>query len=117
MVPPNTPPTYGDMQSGEGKPGQNSLTPSEKVFAVHFILYVDPSIAGSAEPYFDPSYGVTYADQADFESTAVAGYATFEANSPGTTVVWTDYGTRKIGGTVNICFAAGSSPGVYGACY
>lgn len=115
MVPANVPPTYGYMTSGTGLPGQNSGTPSEKFFGSHYILQISADLAGGAGPYFDPSYGVTYEDPADFEANAVAGYGTWRANS-GTTPVWSDWGVTQVGGAVNICFQIGSAPGSYPAC-
>jgi hypothetical protein len=83
MVP--GPPSYGDLTSGFGTPGQNSPTPSEKIFDLHFIVDVldanllssfstlVPAVASSG-PFFDPSYGRAYSNAADFESQAIAGY-------------------------------------------
>lgn len=74
-------PQFGDLQSGIGLAGQNSGTPSEKVFNYHFIVKVDevPDIGG---PYFDPSYGATYEDNCDFEDQAIAGYGEPNPNLP-----------------------------------
>ena len=117
MVPPNTPPKYGDLTSLTGIAGQNSPTPSEKFFGRHFILSVGSSIAGGAGPYFDPSYGVTYAGQSAFESTAVGGYAAFAVtNYSGPTPISSNFGVRRPSGAVNICFAVESAPGSWGAC-
>jgi hypothetical protein len=117
MVPPNAPPKYGDLTSSTGIAGQNSPTPSEKLFGRHFILSVSPSVAGTAGPYFDPSYGVTYAGQSAFEGTAVGGYAAWVVtNYTGTTAISSNYGVRRPSGTVNICFAVESAPGSWGAC-
>jgi len=51
-----------------GADGQNSPTPAEKIFGRHFIL----SLNGI---YYDPSYGLTYTNAADFQAQAVAGFA------------------------------------------
>ncbi len=69
MVPPLQNNVYGDLTSLAGLAGQNTATPSEKVFARHFIVQ-----QGTA--YYDPSYGATYSGPSDFQSKAVAGYAT-----------------------------------------
>jgi len=75
-------PKYGDLVSKATLPGQNSAPPSEKMFGSHFIVKVLPPPPGqppvvdpSADQYFDPSYGVTYTDQFNFETKAVDGYA------------------------------------------
>jgi hypothetical protein len=61
---------YGDLTNVNGTAGQNSLTPSEKVFADHaFIRY--PSGSGR---YYDPSYGLTYDDPPSFEAKAIDGF-------------------------------------------
>ncbi len=68
MVPDPPGSVYGDLTNVNGLPGQNSPKPSEKIFALHFIV----NAAGS---YYDPSYGVTYTGAAGFETSAIAGYA------------------------------------------
>ena len=69
---------FGQMISQTGLPGQNSMTPSEKVFGAHFIVKDTFGTSGSVL-YYDPSYGVTYLNACDplqgFEYKAVAGYA------------------------------------------
>lgn len=74
-------PVFGDLTSLTGLPGQNSPTPSEKAFNLHFIVKV-PSVPGIGGPYFDPSYGVTYTGACDFEAKAVAGYGEQIPNQP-----------------------------------
>ena len=64
---------FGDITNELGLPGQNTTTPSEKIFGRHFIVKVDPSI--SLTPYFDPSYGAQYMNALDFQSQAVKAYA------------------------------------------
>lgn len=72
MVPaPPTPPGFGDAVNGTGIPGQNSMTPSQKAFGVHFILEVTGM---GPEPFYDPSYGVTYNGPSGFATKAVDGY-------------------------------------------
>ena len=61
--------SYGDISNLYGASGQNTSTPSEKIFPDHAIVYV-----GST--YYDPSYGLTYTDTFDFAAKAVAGYWT-----------------------------------------
>jgi len=63
---------YGDLVNKPGKEGQRSPTPSQKFFTRHFIVHATlPSIGG---PYFDPSYGVTYANEAAVQAV-LAGFA------------------------------------------
>jgi hypothetical protein len=82
MVPHSPLDLYGDLISQPGLPGQNSNPPSEKIFGNHKILRVDPSITLVSDPYFDPSYGVTYTDAAAFERNAVDGYmALFDSDN------------------------------------
>ena len=64
--------SYGDCQSLPGIAGQNTTTPSEKVFGGHAIIEI-PNIAG--DKYFDPSYGKTYQNTLEFEKDAIGGYA------------------------------------------
>lgn len=64
-------PDYGDLTSLPGAPGQNSPTPTEKIFEFHEFLSCG---SGSDIRYFDPSYGKTYKNAADFEAKAVQGY-------------------------------------------
>lgn len=71
MVPAQPGGVYGDLTSNAGLAGQNSPTPSEKIFTFHFIIKPDPPLDTQ---YYDPSYGVTYANAAAFETAAVAGY-------------------------------------------
>jgi hypothetical protein len=77
MVPLPANSIFGQVQSTPGIPGQNSDTPSEKIYPNHQILKDISGVSG-AGPYFDPPYGVTYLNACDpqhgFESKAVAGY-------------------------------------------
>lgn len=59
------------------KTGQHSETPAEKYFTNDGIVKV-------GDRYLDPSYGVEYSDEADFEAKAIAGYATHIALEPAT---------------------------------
>jgi hypothetical protein len=79
---------YGDLTNDQGVSGQGlqsaadpQNTPSEKIFSGHFIVRMDDSIRNGMGPLFDPSYGVTYAGAADFE-THLAGYALPDLNLP-----------------------------------
>ena len=76
MVPPpdsNNPAVFRNLVNSIGAPGQNSPTPSEKLFGFHeFVKY---SINGVIR-YYDPSYGLEYANNVDFHNQAIAGYAT-----------------------------------------
>ncbi len=70
MVPPPNaaqPTKYGDITSLSGVPGQWSPTPTEKAHSNHGIIGVNNRI-------LDPSYGLEYYDQADFETKALSGY-------------------------------------------
>jgi hypothetical protein len=101
MVPAKPGNQYGDLTSLNTLPGQNTMPPSEKLFGSHYIVKIDPSLAPSGEgPYFDPSYGVWYLDNADFEAKAIDGYfKAIENDPPG------QYHVRKKGGGVNISLA------------
>ncbi len=46
-------------------------SPSEKVFELHYIVKY-PSF--SADEYFDPSYGVRFDNENDFEGNALWGF-------------------------------------------
>lgn len=71
MVPTNS--ITGTVQNDTGVAGQNSPTPAEKIFARHKVLrYTDSSWN---DTLFDPSYGKTYSDQAEFFSQSVDGFA------------------------------------------
>ena len=86
MQPPpsaSNPSLYGDLQTLWALPGQGTAPPSEKLFTYHFIVKLNnPSLAppdpvhpsNLEGPYFDPSYGVWYSGNADFESKALWGY-------------------------------------------
>jgi hypothetical protein len=109
-VPPIT--SFGDLTNSIGVPGQNTPTPSEKVFDFHFIVKVDPSLLTAFTPqigpYFDPSYGVWYASAADFEAKAIAGYAvldpTFSQQNIPSNPIW-HYVVRQPSGSPNIYFS------------
>jgi hypothetical protein len=72
MQPEPTGGVYAEVTNVAGIPGQNIPTPQEKVFGNH-VFVKTTGIAGG--PYFDPSYGVFYADEADFETKAIKGWA------------------------------------------
>jgi hypothetical protein len=88
---------YGDLTSLAGLPGQNTSMPVEKVFGNHLIIMTAQGIGG---PYFDPSYGVPYSGEADFEAKAVAGYV-YNCTSQGTQALCH---FRRPGQTLNIQF-------------
>ena len=98
MVPIPTPygvESFGDLTNENELRGQNTAPPKEKVFSIHFILYVDPGYTATSMgvgtppdvacgdstsnpgPFFDPSYGAYYASAAGFQCKAVAGYALY----------------------------------------
>jgi hypothetical protein len=96
MVPPLAMNVYGDMRSESGISSQNTPTPSEKVFWRHYIVKVAEA---KGDPYFDPPYGITYADADDFERKAVEGYvAKFAGDAGG------HYRVRMSSGQKNIKF-------------
>jgi hypothetical protein len=72
--PPNLgdPLVYGEFKNLSSLPGQNSAPPSQKLFLNHFIIQYR-KISGD-KVYYDPSYGVTYVDAADFQEKALLGY-------------------------------------------
>jgi hypothetical protein len=71
------PSTSGDVQEQSGIAGQNSPSPAERVFGVHYFQLWN-------NLYYDPSYGVNYTDAADFQSKAIAGYVISTASrTPG----------------------------------
>jgi hypothetical protein len=83
MIPANQNNKYGELVSQVGLAGQNSPTPSEKVFGEHYILKITDVEAISngrlTTFYYDPSYGVIYKGKKEeaernFEKDAVAGY-------------------------------------------
>ena len=53
--------------NGNGKAGQNSPNPSEKVFDSHALVKYDIF-------YYDPSYGMRYIDEAMFHTFALEGF-------------------------------------------
>ncbi len=68
------------MSDLAGYVGWTSSPPSEKFFGLPYIIQA-PSGLSVGGPYFDPSYGVTYSDNCDFESKAIAGYAVRISNT------------------------------------
>ncbi|MDR1480875.1 MAG: hypothetical protein LBJ00_18275 [Planctomycetaceae bacterium] len=72
MVPSLTPGSnvYGQLISLPAIPGQSSgsNSPSEKVFAVHYIVKY---VSDSSTKYLDPSYGVEYTGEQNFQDNAV----------------------------------------------
>jgi Glucodextranase, domain B len=62
---------YGDIESIAGAPGMNSDTPSQKAHVNHAIINV-----GSR--FYDSSYGLEYASEAEFETKALDGYFTVD---------------------------------------
>ena len=62
--------TFGDATSLATLKGQNMSPPVEKVFNNHVFVKVG---FGKGDPYYDPSYGVSYKDEATFQKDAIAG--------------------------------------------
>jgi hypothetical protein len=83
------PGTYNQLTSGTGIPGQNTATPSEKFWGDHAIVRY-----GST--WYDPSYGVTYNSEADFQTKAIAYF--------GTHITGCSYSFVQVDSTVNIHF-------------
>jgi hypothetical protein len=116
-------PSFGDMTTGEGIPGQNSADPSEKVFGSHYFIWVNPAsgVAPAGQgPYFDPSYGVWYLNQTDFETKAVAFYTLFQNNVlVGGVPQYSQWVVRQPApsGPTNMCFALSPSPFSYPVCH
>jgi len=85
-LPPNN--RYGDLENLlNGISGQNSTPPSQKVFDNHqFLSYNGPS----GKKYYDPSYGVEYTGEQDFQKQAIAGYGQYGTIEEGklTMKVW-----------------------------
>jgi hypothetical protein len=90
------PSTFGDLISEETLAGQNTRPPSEKLFFSHFIVKLDAGIVGTGGPYFDPSYGVSYADNSAFETQAIRGYSL-------PSQVGVGYPVRKPGPGAGVC--------------
>lgn len=82
LVPAPTPPNrYADLTNDTGAPGQNTITPSQKLFGDHAI--VKTTIGGTTR-YFDPSYGLEYSGPGEFATKAVDGYVIVMALTPTT---------------------------------
>lgn len=63
---------YGDLTNQNTLQGQNTAPPSEKFFGNHvFVKYRD---SHSSVTYYDPSYGGTYANEADFQNKAIDAF-------------------------------------------
>jgi hypothetical protein len=87
-----------------------SPQPSEKVFGSHFFVQVPSGVAPAGEgPYFDPSYGIWYAHQTDFENKVVAYYARPIVNNAPTNPQFTEWGVRSPSGATNMYFAYAST--------
>src|SRR5262249_14380148 len=98
MVPAQSGGMYGDLTSLATLAGQNTMPPSEKLFGNHKIVNVDTSLVSPGiGPYFDPSYGVSYASSADFETKAIDGYF-FHVDGEAVNV----FHARRSGGSVNV---------------
>jgi hypothetical protein len=72
---------YGDFTNKLGIDGQNmkaadGKVPTEKVFDNHVIVKPVVHCNGTPIPmgYYDPSYGVKYSNESDFESSALTAY-------------------------------------------
>jgi hypothetical protein len=72
---------YGSCRNDFGEPGQNTSTPSSKIFKWHAFAAVGTGIGTTR--YFDPSYGLEYAGPEDFQEKALSGWAFPEPGSPG----------------------------------
>ncbi len=97
MVPPKPDGIYGRMKSLAGVAGQNTPTPSEKVFSSHTVVeLLAPGLSGT---YYDPSYGKTFANEQDFQRTALAGFAKRYGDDG-----HLEYRVRRAGSSVQVVF-------------
>lgn len=71
---------YCDLTSVDGVRGQNNETPSSKIFRKHYVL--TSSEAGGLLGYLDPSYGISFQFEGNFQLIAIEGYAR-TVSSPG----------------------------------
>lgn len=95
---------YGDLvnSSPAGQPelfGQNSYPPSQKVFFFHAFARFS---TGGTTKYYDPSYGVIYDDEADFQDKAISGFAEAQNNNP---VPWLFFVSKPSPQNVRIKFS------------
>jgi len=75
MYPPLPFNVYGNLGNSIGIAGQNVETPVEKAFDKHFIVKIlDTYIMMPNLPYYDPSYGLTYQNEEEFDKKVVFGY-------------------------------------------
>ena len=95
---------YGEVTNANGKPGQNMPTPKEKVFGVHFFVR---TTGISGDRYFDPSYGVRYANQSDFENDAIKGWAIQDGMDPPNRLRVRETGS---GSSIGFCGVSGFNP-------
>lgn len=65
---------YGELISLSTLGGQYSNPPAEKVFVAHQIVKYMTEVT-QVKTAYDPSYGMTYTSVANFDSSAVYGYA------------------------------------------
>lgn len=91
------PDEWGDLVHESGVAGQNTPTPAEKIFNNH--QFVKLNTPGLPDRYFDPSYGLTYHDERDFEQKAIKGYYKPRPQS-GNTILQ----VRQVDQTLNIKF-------------
>lgn len=109
MYPPPGAWLYGDLRNGEGKPGQNVPTPSEKNFGRHFIVWVDPAVSTLI---YDPSYGVRGYTTNGYENSMVYAFGLpAEVHSYGE-LHYTTHRARLSTGSGGIAWA--SLPGIDG---
>jgi hypothetical protein len=97
MNPPDPAGRYGDLVSLAGVPGQNTPTPSEKIFFNHIIVH--PALGPTV--YYDASYGITHSSEAAFEQN-IFGYVT--RLTPTGAVTAMQYVARPKNGLLNIRF-------------
>ena len=66
---------YCNFHNDPGLKGQNSATaPSEKVFPDHAFVKYDNGECVSSDCYYNPSYGVTYRNEKNFQAKAVYSF-------------------------------------------
>ena len=60
----------GTVTPEDGLAGQNTPTPAQKIFGLHWVLRNNTNAK-----YYDPSYGRVYTNAADFQNQVIVGYA------------------------------------------
>lgn len=80
MVPVPPGGVYGEMVNEISLYGQNSIPPSQKLFIMHRFIGYNNSLGNTV--YLDPSYGVVYTGEADFQ-TYLDGFWDYDGSDMG----------------------------------